>query len=143
MQLTEKDRFLIALLGDNARWPVATLAKKMGLSRTTVQARLERLERAGVITGYGVRLSENYHATLVRAQILITIVPKALAQVTTALEKITAVRELHSVSGPFDLIAVICAPSIGELDTVIDQIGNLDGVDRTSSSIILSTRICR
>jgi len=143
MQLTEKDRSLIALLSENARWPVATLAKKMGLSRTTVQARLERLEGAGVITGYGVRLAENYHASLIRAHILITIAPKALAQVTQGLEKIMAVRELHSVSGSFDLIAVIVAPSIGELDTLIDRIGSLDGVERTSSSIILSTRICR
>jgi len=143
MSLTEKDRSLIALLSENARLPVATLAKKMGLSRTTVQARLERLEHVGVITGYGVRLSESYHATLIRAHILITIAPKALSQVTQGLEKIMAVRELHSVSGHFDLIAVIVAPSIGELDALLDKIGSLDGVERTSSSIILSTRICR
>jgi len=143
MQLTDKDHMLIALLGTNARTPVATLAKKMGLSRTTVQARLERLERGGVIAGYGVRLAESYHATMVRAHILITIAPKTLTQVVTALEKNMAVRELHSVSGPFDLIAVIVAPSIGELDGLIDQIGGLEGVERTSSSIILSSRICR
>jgi DNA-binding Lrp family transcriptional regulator len=143
MQSTEKDRELLALLGENARTPVVTLAKKLSLSRTTVQARLERLEREGVIVGYGVRLSDEYLSNLVRAHILITIAPKALSQVTSSLEKVQAVIVLHSVSGTFDLIAIIAAPSISELDQLIDQIGTIEGVDRTLSSIILSTRITR
>ncbi len=143
MQLTDKDRELLALLGENARLPVASLAKKLSLSRTTVQARLERLERGGVITGYGVRLSDEYRSSLVRAHILITIAPKALAQVTASLEKVKAVTALHSVSGTFDLIAIIAAPSISELDSLIDEIGAIAGVERTLSSIILSTRISR
>jgi DNA-binding Lrp family transcriptional regulator len=143
MQITGKDRDLLALLGENARLPVATLAKRLSLSRTTVQARLERLEREGVIAGYGLRLSERYTAGLVRAHVLITIAPKALSQVTSSLDKIQEVTTLHSVSGSFDLIAIITAPSIAELDQLIDQIGTIDGVERTLSSIILSTRIAR
>ncbi|MDQ0458185.1 Lrp/AsnC family transcriptional regulator [Rhizobium paknamense] len=141
--LSEKDRDLIALLGENSRMPVATLAKKLGLSRTTVQARIERLERDGVIAGYGLRLSDRYASSLIRAHILITIAPKALSQVVSALERLKPVTALHSVSGNFDLIAMIAAPSITELDQIIDQIGTLDGVERTLSSIILSTRISR
>jgi DNA-binding Lrp family transcriptional regulator len=53
------------------------------------------------------------------------------------------VRVLHSVSGPFDLIAIVAAASIGELDALIDRIGGLDGVERTTSAIVLSTRIQR
>lgn len=143
MELSQKDRELVALLGDNARQPVATLAKKLSLSRTTVQARLDRLEREGVIVGYGVRLSESYAAGLARAHLMITIAPKALSQVTAALSRIDAVTALHSVSGTFDLIAIIAAPSIAELDRLIDQVGMIDGVERTLSSIILSTRIAR
>lgn len=143
MQITDKDRALIALLSENARLPVSALAERLSLSRTTVQARLERLERAGIIAGYGVRLSDAYLSSLVRAHILITIAPKALAQVTRALEMLDAVTTLHSVSGSFDLIAMIVAPSISELDALIDEIGNLEGVERTLSSIILSTRISR
>lgn len=141
--LSEKDRDLLALLGENSRMPVAMLAKKLGLSRTTVQARLERLEREGVIAGYGLRLSERYASSLIRAHILITIAPKALSQVVSALERLKPVTALHSVSGNFDLIAMIAAPSITELDQIIDEIGTLDGVERTLSSIILSTRISR
>lgn len=143
MKVSDKDRELLALLGDNARLPVAALAKKLGLSRTTVQARLERLEREKVITGYAVKLSEEYASGLVRAHILITIAPKALSQVTSSLEKMQALTTLHSVSGSFDLIAIIGAPSIAELDQLIDDIGRTEGVERTLSSIVLSTRISR
>nr|WP_279483647.1 Lrp/AsnC family transcriptional regulator [Aureimonas sp. SK2] len=143
MELTAKDRDLLALLGQNARMPVATLAKRLAVSRTTAQARLERLERLGVIEGYGLRLSEAYASGLVRAHVLITIAPKSLAQVAAAIERVQAVTELHSISGAFDLIAMIAAPSIAELDRWIDEIGGIDGVERTQSSIILSTRISR
>ncbi len=141
--LSEKDRALLSLLADNARMPVAELARKLGLSRTTVQARIERLEADGVISGYGIKLSDAYLSALVRAHVLITIAPKALAGVTAALAAIKEVTTLHSVSGSFDLIAILTAPSIADLDRLIDGIGALDGVERTLSSVILSTRISR
>ncbi|QCM09463.1 Lrp/AsnC family transcriptional regulator [Agrobacterium tumefaciens] len=143
MTIAEKDRALLALLSENARMPVAELARKLGLSRTTVQARIERLEADGVIAGYGLRLAESYLSGLVRAHVLITIAPKALPGVTAALSAIKEVTTLHSVSGTFDLIAILAAPSILDLDRLIDRIGALDGVERTLSSIILSTRISR
>lgn len=143
MQITDKDRELLALLGENARMPVATLARRLGLSRTTVQARLERLEREGVIAGYGVRLSEAFQSGLIRAHVLITIAPKTLPAVSVELSAIREVTTLHSVNGSFDLIAIVAAPSIAELDRLIDHIGVLSGVERTLSSIILSTRIAR
>ncbi|HBT69992.1 MAG TPA: AsnC family transcriptional regulator [Agrobacterium sp.] len=143
MTIAEKDRALLALLSENARMPVAELARKLGLSRTTVQARIERLEADGVIAGYGLRLAESYLSGLGRAHVLITIGPKALPGVTAALSAIKEVTTLHSVSGTFDLIAILAAPSILDLDRLIDRIGALDGVERTLSSIILSTRISR
>jgi len=143
MQITDKDRELLALLGENARMPVATLARRLGLSRTTVQARLARLEREGVIAGYGVRLSEAYQSGLIRAHVLITIAPKSLPMVSAELDAIRQVTMLHSVNGSFDLIAILAASSIAELDRLIDRIGEIAGVERTLSSIILSTRISR
>jgi DNA-binding Lrp family transcriptional regulator len=143
MTLADKDRQLLSLLSENARMATALLARKLGLSRTTVQAKIERLERDGVIAGYGVRLSEDFEKGLVKAHVLITLAPKALARVTQELHAIEDVRALHSVSGSFDLIAIIAASSISELDLVIDRIGEIDGVEKTLSSIILSTRINR
>jgi DNA-binding Lrp family transcriptional regulator len=96
-----------------------------------------------VIAGYGLKLSESYLSNLVRAHVLITIAPKSLPVVTSALASITEVTTLHSVSGTFDLIAILAAPAILDLDRLIDRIGEIDGVERTLSSIILSTRISR
>lgn len=137
------DDALIALLRQNARAPVAELARKLGVSRTTVQSRLERLERSGVIAGYGVRLSAEHEKGLVRAHILVTVPPKQSVPVAAELSRIVQVRTLHSVSGSFDMIIVVEARSVSELDALIDRIGALDGVERTLSSIILSTRIER
>ncbi len=141
--LNVKDRELLAILSDNAREQTAAIARRLGLSRTTVQAKIERLEREGVITGYGVRLSDAYESGMVKAHVLITIAPKTLQRITGELHAIAEVQTLHSVSGAFDLIAIVAAGSIAELDHLIDRIGEIEGVERTLSSIILSTRIRR
>ncbi|PSJ50511.1 Lrp/AsnC family transcriptional regulator [Kumtagia ephedrae] len=140
---TQADRALIALLRENARASTAELARRLGVSRTTVQSRIERLERQGVIAGYGVKLSPEHERNLVKAHILVTVPPKQSAAVAAALRGMAEVRTLHSVSGNFDMIIVVEAPSVADLDLVIDRIGALDGVERTLSSIILSTRIDR
>jgi DNA-binding Lrp family transcriptional regulator len=141
--LDDTDRALLALLRENARAPTAELARRLGLSRTTVQSRLQRLERTRAVAGYTVVVPDEAEAALVRAHVLVTVAPKRSAAIEAALRRIPEVRVLHSVSGPFDLIAIVAAPSIGELDALIDRLGALDGVERTTSAIVLSTRIQR
>jgi len=141
--LDATDRALLALLRDDARASTAELARKLKLSRTTVQSRMERLQRQRVIAGYTITVPNELEANLVRAHVLITLAPKRSAAIEIALRRIPEVRVLHSVSGPFDLIAIVAAASIGELDALIDRIGGLDGVERTTSAIVLSTRIQR
>jgi len=143
IRLDTTDQGLLALLRENARAPTAELARKLKLSRTTVQSRLAKLERERVIAGYTVKVSPEVEAAQVRAHILITLEPRKALSIETALRRIPELRTLHSVSGPFDLIAIVAAPSIGELDRLIDRIGALDGVERTQSAIVLSTRIDR
>lgn len=139
----EIDRRLIELLTTNARLPASELGRRLGLSRTTIQSRIERLERNGTILGYTVRAAPAGTAPLVKAHIAITLAPKQTASVEIMLRKMPQVRELHAVSGNIDLIAVVSGASTEELDRVIDQIGALDGVVRTNSMILLSTRISR
>ena len=143
MQPDATDRQLIELLTANARLPAAVLGRKLGLSRTTIQGRIERLERSGAILGYTVRVASTTADPSVKAHVLITLAPKQTASVEAMLRKIPPVRELHAVSGHVDLIAVVCGTSTAELDQVIDRIGSLDGVLRTTSMILLSTRISR
>ena len=141
--LDPTDRALLALLREDARTPTADLARQLGLSRTTVQSRMERLVRQRVIAGYTVVVPDALEAELVRAHVLITLAPKRGGAIEVALRRIPEVRVLHSVSGPFDLIAIVAARSIVELDALIDRIGLLEGVERTTSAIVLSTRIQR
>ena len=141
--MDETDQKLIAALRENARQSTAELGRKLGLSRTTVQSRIERLERRGPIAGYTVRLTEDFERGAVRAHVMITVSPKAARAVEAALRAIPEVRLLHSVSGAFDMIVHLVAGSTVEMDRLVDDIGALEGVERTTSSIILSTRIER
>ncbi len=141
--ISPQDEHLLALLRDNARLSTSELARRLGLSRTTVQSRIERLERTGVIAGYTVRLSADYEAGQIRAQVMITVGPKASSGVVAALRNMDEVRKLHSVGGSFDMIADVAAADVGAMDKIIDAIGALEGVERTMSSIVLSTRIDR
>ncbi|AZV18932.1 MULTISPECIES: Lrp/AsnC family transcriptional regulator [unclassified Mesorhizobium] len=141
--LSDAEQALLSLLRENARASTAELARRLGVSRTTVQSRIERLEQRGIISGYGVRLAPDYEQGLVRAHVLLTVTPKLADKVVRGLRALTTVRTLHSVSGNFDMIVIVDAPSIRDLDMLLDQIGAMDGVERTLSSIILSTRIDR
>jgi DNA-binding Lrp family transcriptional regulator len=137
------DLQLIAALRANARASTAQLARGVGRSRTSVQSRIERLEQEGVILGYGVRLAPEHASGAVRAHVMIKVGPKEARAVSAALSAIGPVRVLHSVSGEVDLIAEAATATVAEMDQVIDRIGALDGVERTTSSIILSTRFER
>jgi DNA-binding Lrp family transcriptional regulator len=143
VMLDATDRALIALLRENARIGHAQAARRLNLSRTTVQARVESLERRGVIVGYTARLSEEISRRMVRAHVTIVVAPKASAGVVTALQKLPELRALHSVAGVFDLLAVVEAEDVPSLDAAIDRIGAVAGVERTQSSIILSTKFER
>jgi DNA-binding Lrp family transcriptional regulator len=90
-----------------------------------------------------VRLSEAHERGQIHAYILMTVSHKQSAAVAAAVRRLPAVRLLQSVSGPFDLIAKAVAPSVVEMDALIDALGALTGVERTTSSIVLSTKIDR
>ena len=137
------DRMLISLLRENGRMPVADLSRRIGLSRTTIQSRLERLERQGVIRGYAVQLSDDYEKGLIRAHVSIVVAPKSLAAVEAGMRRMHEIRQLYSVSGGHDMIAVCETAGVAEMDRLIDRIGMVEGVQRTTSSILLSTRLNR
>ena len=141
--MDDLDRTLIALLSADARISVATLARRLKVARTTVQARLERLETTGAIAGYTVKLGESARRGRIRASVLIQIEPRALAQVLTRLRALPEVECIHTVSGRFDLLVQIAALSTSELEAALDTIGAIPGMRATESLIHLSTRLDR
>ncbi|PJK01019.1 AsnC family transcriptional regulator [Lysobacteraceae bacterium NML91-0213] len=143
MKLSEGDRRLLSVLRENARASTAEIARRLDTSRTTVHSRIERLERQGVIAGYTVRMGRDAERGHIRAHIMITVAPKQMPAVVEALHAMPELRALHSVSGPFDLVALAVAPGVEAMDALTDRIGALDGVDRTTSSIVLSAKFER
>jgi len=143
MRVTYKDQELLSELRGNARASTTDLAKNLGVSRSTVQKRLERLENSGVIAGYTVQLSSAYLDQEIKAHVSITVSPRQTADIIASMSKLAAVRAVYSVSGQYDLIAEVAAMSVNDLDAVIDQIISIDGVERTESSVILSTKLKR
>ncbi len=130
-------------MGANARAPVAKIGTKLGLARTTVQARLDRLERNGIIAGYTVKLSEDARAGQIRATVLIHITPAAQSTVLRQLERLPAVERVHTTSGRFDLACQLRTQSTLALDETLDRISEIEGVLAMESLIHLSTRIDR
>lgn len=142
-QLDDKDRRLLALLREDARTPTAALARMLDVARMTVVERLKRLEKAGVISGYTVRLSEEALRGRMKVHALLRVDPKKGDAVVHALNDITQIRAVFAISGIFDYMALIEAETTGEIDVVLDAIGSIPGVEGTQSSIVLSTKFDR
>ncbi|MGS2723544.1 Lrp/AsnC family transcriptional regulator [Porticoccus sp. GXU_MW_L64] len=141
--LDNTDRKLISLLRMNARLSTSELARQLDISRSTIQSRLRRLETRNIISGYTVQFNEEYEKRLLKAQVMLKLVQKLTGPTYVALSKLPQVIALYSISGEYDMIAVLSAESAGELNQVIDKIGNLEGIERTNSSVILETKFVR
>ncbi|SEL79271.1 DNA-binding transcriptional regulator, Lrp family [Roseateles sp. YR242] len=137
------DRDLITLLQANARESTANLARKLGIARTTVVARLARLEADGLIAGYTVRLGGQAVERGVQAFVGITVEPRAGREVVKKLSRLPELRQLASVSGAFDYMATLRADSTARLDELLDEIGEIDGVIKTNTSVLLALRVDR
>ncbi|MFN5047655.1 Lrp/AsnC family transcriptional regulator [Roseateles sp.] len=139
----QTDRQLITLLQANARASTAELARKLGIARTTVVARLARLESAGVIVGYTAKLGSEAQDRGVQAFVGVTVQPRAGREVVKKLTSFPELRQLASVSGEFDYMAVLRAESTMRLDALLDEIGEIEGVIKTTSSVVLALRVDR
>lgn len=142
-QLDDKDRQLLSLLREDARMPIAALARALDVARMTAVERLKRLEKAGIIAGYTVRLSEEALRGRMKVHALLRVDPKKGEAVVQALHRIDQVRAVFAISGIFGYMALIEAETTGEIDNVLDAIGSINGVDSTQSSIVLSTKFDR
>jgi DNA-binding Lrp family transcriptional regulator len=137
--LDDIDRELISLLRDNARLPVATLAKKLRVARGTVQNRLQRLERDGVIVGYTVRLKPQAESQRIRALMHVVVEGNKDKEVLRSLRGNPHVFALHTTNGRWDMVAEVRADTLEAFDRVLDTIRQIEGIANTETSILLST----
>lgn len=138
MRLDEIDRRLIGLLRRDARLPVATLAKRLGVSRGTVQNRMERLEAEGVVLGYTARLRSEEEPTGVRAVTLINEEAKFSGAVVKALGEIPEAKAIHTTNGRWDVMVELVAEDLAALDNALSLIRRIKGVTATETIILLT-----
>lgn len=136
--MDDLDRRLIGLLREDARLPVATLAKRLEVSRGTVQAHLTKLVESREILGFTLRLRGDEPAEGVRAVTLIQEQAKNTATVTRALRRVPEVRSIHTTNGRWDLMVEMTADSLARLDEALSQIRRIEGVVSTETMILLT-----
>ena len=137
------DRRLVALLRKDARMPIAQLSKSLGVSRATIYLRLQKLMQSGIVEGFTVRLNPEVDRRQIRAHVLIKVTGKLARATEKQLQSMPEVTALHAISGVYDLIAELEAGSSAELNELIDRIGEQQGVEKTTSSILLATKWSR
>ena len=142
-RLDELDQQILEMLRVNARLPVVKMAHALGVTRSTVQSRIDAMEHAGVITGYTVGVSHPRQGPRIRAMIMLSVTSRSEPDVVQALSKRFEIVKLWATSGRYDLCALAVTEHTEELDALIDRIRGVQGVEDTFSTILLSTKLDR
>ncbi|HET9693415.1 MAG TPA: Lrp/AsnC family transcriptional regulator [Steroidobacteraceae bacterium] len=137
--MDDLDRQLLGLLRGNARLPVATLAKRLKVARGTVQNRLSKLERDGVIAGYTLRLRTQDEDRRIVALMLLAVEGNSVEDVLATLRGDPAVSALHTTNGRWDIVAELRADTLEEFDRVLGRIRRIAGVATSETNLLLST----
>jgi DNA-binding Lrp family transcriptional regulator len=133
------DRDLIAVLRRDGRAPLSKLAEILGVSRGTVQNRLDRLLDSGALLGFTVRVREDYAAGGIRAVMLIEVVGKSTSEVIRKLRGFPELQALHTTNGKWDLVAEIQTDSLGDFDRILREVRAIDGILNSETSLLLSS----
>ena len=133
------DQQLLSLLRKDARTSVATLATKLGVSRGTVTNRVTKLEDAGIIVGYTVRLRPDAQPSEIKAWMSVAVEGNETRSVIASLLGEPGVATLHDTNGRWDLLAELRAANLAELSQVLERIRLVRGISNTETSIHLQT----
>jgi DNA-binding Lrp family transcriptional regulator len=139
--LDATDQRLISMLAEAPRAGTLELSRRLGIARNTVQARLDKLLAAGVVTGFGPDVdlaAVGYH---VAAFVTLEIAQGRGAHVTEHLQTIPQVVEVHRTTGAGDLLCRLVATSNTHLATVLDRILEVPGISRTTTALVLDTPV--
>jgi DNA-binding Lrp family transcriptional regulator len=136
--MDDLDHRLISALRVDGRAPLAELAKMLGVSRGTVQNRLDRLISTGVILGFTVRVKTVAGNDRIRAIMMIQVAGKNTRKIAQALRGLPQIHTLYSTNGPFDLIAEVEVENLAEFDRVLSEVRMIDGIARSETSLLLA-----
>ena len=136
--LDATDRQLIEELRENARLPTATLAKRLGVSRGTVQNRIDRLQQAGLLLGFTIRLRGDAEAGSIRAITALELRSGEAKAAIAALKHTPEVSRIYSTNGRWDLVVELRAPDLAALDRVLGEIKSIRAVTHSETNILLA-----
>ena len=138
-QRDDLDRKLISELRVDGRAPVNSLAAKLGVTRATVKARLDRLIADGVILGFTARVHDEHAGDGVRAMSLLEVRALSTRSVIAKLRGFPEIQALHSTNGGWDLVAEIRVETLSDFDSILGEIRSIEGVLNSETSILLSS----
>ncbi len=137
--MDELDKRLVTLLRHQGRRAISDLAADLGVSRATVRARMERLEKSGDIVGYTVVLRADALDQAVRGVMLIEIEGHAAARVIRALGGFSEVSEIHTTNGRWDLVVELGTATLTDFDSVLRRIRLIPGITGSETNLLLAT----
>jgi DNA-binding Lrp family transcriptional regulator len=137
--MDDLDRQLIALLRNDARASIASLAKTLQVARGTVQNRMARLIASGTIVGFTVRLKPDVEEQRIRAFTTLAVEGNQLEAVIRSLRGEPAVAALYSTNGRWDIVAELRADSLEAFDRVLARMRLIGGISQSETSLLLST----
>jgi DNA-binding Lrp family transcriptional regulator len=137
--MDDTDHQLLALLRENARAPVARLATQLGVSRATVQNRIDRMLRDRVLLGFTVRVTTEAARRRVRATMLVGVEGDHAESVLMTLRGYPEVRALHTTNGRWDLVVELETETLEDFDRVLQRIRNVKGIVNSETNLLLST----
>ena len=136
--MDDTDLRLIALLRENARAPVAALAKQLKVSRGTVQNRIDRLVERGVLLGFTVRTTPDAEPRRVRAVMMIGVEGERSREILKTLRGYPEVRALHTTNGRWDIVAELATDSLEAFDEALRRVREIRGISSSETSLLLS-----
>ncbi|NOD99131.1 AsnC family transcriptional regulator [Ruegeria sp. HKCCD6228] len=141
--MDQLDRRIIAALQANARASTTQIATTLGVARTTVHERINRMEQRGLIEGYSVRLGSTEDTPKVQVIVMLEVQQKETSRIIRRLEAYPEVKLCLSINGEFDLMLSAEAPRLEDLDILVDDLAKIPGVLRTNTSVVFGRRIDR
>ncbi|WP_394825860.1 Lrp/AsnC family transcriptional regulator [Pendulispora albinea] len=135
------DRDLIEMLRRDGRQPILSLARALRVSRSTVQDRLARLVRDGIIKRFTVELSDPVERPGVKAFLLVRIEGRPCARIIPSLTGYPEVESCHHVSGPMDVILSVRVADLAALNDLRERIGATAGILTVTAVPVLRTHL--
>lgn len=137
--LDDLDYRLIALLRSDSRTPVAALARELGINRSTVTSRIDRLVDAGVIEGFTIRVSSDLEQDSVQGVMLVSTETRRNHDIVHEIRGYPEIEQLHSTTGTWDLVIQLRCRNLSEFDLALERIRAIPGVNSTQTSLLFSS----